>query len=112
MKRIAALALGLALVCGMVGTEPAYVAVSATNVSQTITFAKASATVLLCNDGAGIAYYRLFNEIETSAAATNANASLPVSACISHSKGPTEAAYWKWASIISASTSTVRVYSD
>lgn len=101
----------LACVGGLVA-EPQYNAVSATVTSQTITFIKPAYSVVLCNDGAGIAYFRLFNETETPAAAAATHAAIPVGTCIEFTKGPTDAAYYRWAAILSASTSTVRVYSN
>jgi hypothetical protein len=111
-RTILALAALLALLIGTVWAEPYYVAVSATTASQTSTFPKAGASVLICNDGTGIAYVRLFNDTETAAAATSSSSSVPVGACITYTKPPTEPAYWRALSTISASTSTVRVYVD
>jgi hypothetical protein len=110
MKRIATLALTLALLVGTAWTEPYYVSISATTTAATSFFGKPGATVLACNDGTGIAYARLFTELETPAAATSANNQIPVGACISWTKGPTEPAYWDAINVLSASTSTVRVY--
>jgi hypothetical protein len=90
--------------------EPYYVSISATTTAATSFFGKPGATVLACNDGTGIAYARLFTELETPAAATSANNQIPVGACISWTKGPTEPANWDAINVLSASTSTVRVY--
>lgn len=106
-KLAALVVLGAAAI---VWAEPYYVSIGATTTAATATFPKPGATVLACNDGTGIAYARLFTELEIPAAATSANSQIPVGACISWTKGTTEPANWKAINVLSASTSTVRVY--
>jgi hypothetical protein len=108
--RILALAALLALLIGTAWAEPYYVSVSATTTAATSFFPIDGVTVLACNDGTGIAYVRVFNDNETPAAATSANSQIPVGACISWSKSPTTAAFYNAINVLSASTSTVRVY--
>jgi hypothetical protein len=110
MKRLLTFALTLALLVGTAWTEPYYVSLSATTTATTYYFGKTGASVMSCNDGAGIAYQRLFDEFDTPAAATTSSTQIPVGACLTFTKPPTEPGYWASLSILSASTSTVRVY--
>jgi hypothetical protein len=111
IRRIAAVTLALTLVGGMAVAEPYYVSVAATTTAAT-SFFRASSSVLLCNDGVGIAYFRLFHEFEYTADATASSSQLPVGACIEYTKSPTQPANWNAVSLISASTSTVRLYGN
>jgi hypothetical protein len=111
MKRLAfSLSLTLALLVGTAWTEPYYVSVAATTTAATSYFPKPGATVLTCNDGTGIAYMRLFGEYSYPADATTSSTAVPVGACIAFTKGSTEPGNWASISLLSASTSTVRVY--
>ena len=110
MKRILTLALGLAMLAGAALAEPYFVSISATTTAATSYFPKPGATVLTCNDGTGIAYMRLFGEFSYPADATASSTAVPVGACIAFTKGSTEPGNWAAISLISASTSTVRVY--
>ncbi len=118
MRKILAFALGLALVAGWLGAESGYVSLSATSTSQTHTFDAARAAVSICNDGTGVAYYRLLNDNDlqgsASFAATTSSSKLPVGVCIEYSKPVTEPAFYRAVSVVTngADTATVRVYSD
>ena len=114
MKRLATWTLGLALGAGVVGAETHFVSILATDVSATTTFPTPRQSVLICNDGASPAFFRLFNEIDTPAAATATSSSIPVGACITFGKPQTSPAYYKWISVICGAglTATVRVYSE
>lgn len=115
MKRIAfSLALTLALLVGTAWAETSFVSVSVTATSATTTFSTPRQTVLICNDGANVAFFRLFHEYDTPAAATTSSSKLPVGACVTFGKPQTSPAYYRWISLVctSAETATVRVYSE
>lgn len=87
---------------------------SVTGTTQTIVF-KPSNSILLCNFGTNKNYYRLFNENETTAAATNAypllvagTATAP--SCIGFDKGQTEVAFYRAVSLICESGETATVH--
>lgn len=100
MRRILVLVLGLALVAGMGWAETKFNSVAVTDVSATVTFTTPRAGVLICNEGANIVYFRLFNENDTSAAATTAYSRIASGACKTFSKAPSEPAYFKAVSLI------------
>jgi hypothetical protein len=113
------LALAVLLLAGAVNAELSFKALSATATSQTYTFPSPRASVMICNLGADAIFFRLFNENDTAAAATTSygtiaagSATAPV--CMSFAKAPTEAANWKWLSVVcdTAKTATVHVYSE
>jgi hypothetical protein len=68
----------------------------------------------VCNRGSDEIYFRLFNETDTPAAATTANAYLASGACLEYSKPVTQPNYYKAISIIcdSSETATVDLYSN
>lgn len=99
--------------------ETFYVSISATDVSATTTFTTPRASVMVCNLGANEAYFRLFHENDTPAAATNAYnyiapGSVAAPVCISFVKGQTAGSYYKYLSVICSAgeTATVTVYSE
>ena len=71
MRRIMALALGLALLAVMATAELNYTKVSATATAQTTTISGSS--LLIVNDGANEVYVRVFNDGETAADATTSS---------------------------------------
>jgi hypothetical protein len=112
-KAILALALVLALVT-VADAETSFNTASVTNASQTIAFTTPRSGVVICNDSASAAvfYFRLFNENDTPAAATNAYSPVAVGACIAFSKAPSQSAHFKAISLYSASTATANIYSE
>lgn len=115
MRRILVLVVLLGLVIApTLRSETAYSALSATATSQTYTISKPSAAVTICNGGTGVAYFRLFNEVDTTAAATTASSRLAVGACIEFSKPATDPAFFKAVSVVTngTDTATIYVYSD
>jgi len=113
-KAILGVGVLLALVAGLAIAETHFVLISATDTSSTTTFSTPRQSVLICNDGANPAFFRLFNEYDTPAAATAASSSIPVGACITFGKPQTSPAYYRWISVICGAglTATVRVYSE
>jgi hypothetical protein len=106
---LAALALALA---ASLNAEVLFKALSVTDASQTYVLSKPSAGVMLCNEGANTAYYRLFNETDTPSAATTAYLPLLASKCLGHGKPPTSPANYSAVSVIAGSglTTTVNLY--
>jgi hypothetical protein len=114
MRRVI-LAVMLLAFAGMAIGEVRFKALSVTDTNQYWTLSKASASVMLCNTGANPAYYRLFDESDTPAAATTSYSLLPAGGpCISYGKGATAPFYYSTVSIIAGSglTTTVNVYHD
>ncbi len=107
-KRILALALGLALVGVMANAELGYRSISVTTTSGTYTLNAGSLTVV--NDGSSSIYVRVFwegEDVESNAqAATSANAEIKSGESLEFSRSISI----KAVSIVSASTSTVRLY--
>lgn len=115
MKRMLAVLLALAMAQGASG-ELHFAALSVTETSQTYPLPKPSAVVGLCNLGTDEAYFRVFSESDTAAAATTAHSVLPAGTaaapyCLSLGKSPTEAAYISAISIVcdTGETATVHV---
>lgn len=115
MKRaFAVLAVIVALAVPVVG-EVSFKSLSVTETSQTWVLPLPQSTVTICNVGANEVYFRLFNENESPAAATNAyNYLAPGSAtapfCVEISKPSTQSANWKAFSVICSAGETATVY--
>jgi hypothetical protein len=111
-RRLAALLAALALAGASLNAEVLFKALSVTDASQTYVLSKPSAGVMLCNEGANTAYYRLFNETDTPSAATTAYLPLLATKCLGHGKPPTSPANYSAVSVIAGSglTTTVNVY--
>jgi hypothetical protein len=117
MRRAILLAAVLALASVAQG-EVHFNSLSVTATSQTLFFAAPRSGVMLCSYGANIAYYRIFEENDTPAAATTANIPIPAGSatapvCKSYSKPPTAASFPKAVSIVcnTAETATVTLES-
>jgi len=114
------LALGLAFLAIQAPAETKFNEISATATSSTITFSTPRANVMICSIGANKAYFRLFDGLNTPAAATTASSPLvagtataPV--CISFGGKPdTQPAYYSAISVVcdTAETATIWVYSN
>jgi hypothetical protein len=113
MRRVI-LAVMLLAFAGMAIGEVRFKALSVTDANQYWTLSKVSASVMLCNTGTNPAYYRLFDELDTPAAATTSYLLLSAGQCISHVKGATGPFHYSTVSIIAGSglTTTVNVYHD
>ena len=121
MRRILALALGLALLVGTgwAADLVAYLKVSATQTVTNSTLASGTQTVVLVNDGANEVYFELFGDQQTPADATTSSKELKANESLSfHFEGQQFGTlgnkYFKTLSIICAAgeTATVRVYSQ
>lgn len=116
-KRLAVLLLAVLALAAPGHAELGFKALSVTATSQTFMLPVASADVVLCSIGANEAYFRVFWEGETPAAATTAYAPLPAGtaaapACFSIPKSQTSPNFTKYISIIcdTAETATVHVF--
>ncbi len=113
MRRILSV-LGLLALATMAVGETGYKALSVTATSQTWTFSRPQENVMLCNYGNYDAYYRLFNEFDTTAAATTSSTKLVSGSatspnCVSFQKSRTEAGNYAAVSIICATSQTATV---
>ena len=104
IKRILALALGLALMAPVVNAELGFTRVSATSVAAT-THTITASTLLVVNDGASVIYVRVFWEGETVANATTSSTEIKSGEGMQFSRNFNIQAI----SILSASASTVRL---
>ncbi len=118
MRRILAV-LGLTALATIGGAENGFNSVSVTATSQTVTLQRPRANVTLCNYGTYAAYFRLFNDNDTPAAATTSYAKLPAGtssspACLTFAKSVTESGLYAAVSIVcdTAQTATVHILSD
>lgn len=75
MKRLT-LALAVLALAGFVWAENGFDHLSVTATSQTLTFAAPRNSVMICNYGTNEVYYRLFDQLDTPAAATTSYAPL------------------------------------
>lgn len=115
LMALALLALAVAAVA-----ETSFVAVSATETSQYVYFTSPRSNVLICNTSTtDAAYFRLFNQLDTPAAATTAYSNVPIATssgptCLSYSKPVTSPSYYAVMSVVMATgkTATVNVYSE
>lgn len=120
MKRTILTLAALAALAIQAPAETQFVAISATATSATTTFATPRSNVMICSVGANDAHFRLFDELDTPAAATTANspivagsATAPV--CISFGGKPsTQPAFFKAISVVcdTDETATIWVYSN
>ena len=108
MKRILTFVLGLGLIASLVGAELNFRQVSATSTSFTAPLNFAG-PVTICNAGANTAYFRLFFENETAAAATTSNAPIAAGVCIEF---PKKSPFYSAASFVTsgADTATINIY--
>lgn len=126
MRRTILLALGLAFLAIPASAETKFNEISATATSSTTTFSTPRANVMICSIGANKAYFRLFDGLNTPAAAstttTGNTPSSPIVAgtatnpvCISFGGKPdTQPAYYSAISVVcdTAETATIWVYSN
>lgn len=117
MKRFLVLFLLLALPV-MAGDEVESNTAAATTVSQTITFTDPATAVVVCSQGANVAYYRLFTDYTSPAVATSADVRLPAGSAIapychsySFDKSLSGTGY-QHISVVSAGTTTVDIVSQ
>lgn len=117
IRRILALALLAALVLPA-GAEVRVKSLSVTATSQTYVLPVPSNAIMVCNLGANEAYVRLFDETDTTAAATTANILIPAGAatapvCKSYTKTSTQPGRFAAISAIcdTAETATVTIES-
>jgi hypothetical protein len=115
MKRTLALALGLALVCGMIWAEVSpSLLFSATATSQTQTLAKATPVITIYNAGANEVYVRIFQEGDTPVAAVANTTSIYIGSGASLGYGylSSQQRFIAVSAVCSAAeTATVHVYS-
>ena len=121
IRRLAVLLVIALAAAGMAYAESYYNAVSATDTNGYLYFNGPRSSVMICNTSTTDAvYFRLFNQLDTPAAATTAYSWVGTASsatqpnCIGFSKPPTSPAYYAAASFIMASTktATVAVYSE
>ncbi len=113
MKKTLWAALLLALAAGA-WSETQYQSISATATSQTVGLRRQSASLLICNQGANEAYFRLFDGNDITAAATTSSILLPAGTaaapvCLSFSKSATAPGFYSSVSVVcdTAETATV-----
>jgi hypothetical protein len=114
IRRILALALVAALLAVPAVAEVLIISISATDASATRVFPKPVRSVLICNYGASEVFYRLFNETDTTGAATTSSIQLVAGSatapiCISYDQTDTQAGRFSAISTICSSGETATV---